>query len=126
MLKLSLRRILDLCRDEDQASGSCGKYDFKNLRSPRQRRQDQSDASLCDRFCFSRRRPGLCVIWSEYPPTPCTGGRGSVVCLAEVWPGGITEQENWKYLKICLSSLLRGIMKGKENPRLDEALEKPV
>lgn len=49
-----------------------------------------------------------------------------MVCLAEVWPGGITEQENWKYLKICLSSLLRGIMKGKENPRLDEVLEKPV
>lgn len=53
--------------------------------------------------------------------------RGKGICdLAAVWLGGITEQENWKYLKICLSPLLKGIMKGKENPSLEQVLEKPV
>lgn len=55
--------------------------------------------------------------------------RGKGTCglyLAALGPGGITERENWKYLKICLSSLLKGIMQGKENPSLDQVLEKPV
>lgn len=46
--------------------------------------------------------------------------------LAALGPGGITEQENWKYLKFCLGSLLKGIIQGKENPSLDQVLEKPV
>lgn len=55
--------------------------------------------------------------------------RGKGTCglyLAALGPGGITERENWKYLKICLRSLLKGIMQGKENPSLDQVLEKPV
>lgn len=54
------------------------------------------------------------------------GRRICGLCLAAVWPGAITEQENWKYLKICLKSLLKGIMKAKENPRLDQVLDKTV
>lgn len=39
-------------------------------------------------------------------------------------PGGISEQQNWQYLTICLSSLLEGNMQGQENPSLVGALEK--
>jgi len=33
-------------------------------------------------------------------------------------PGGITEQQNWKYQKISLCFLLQGSMQRQENPSL--------
>lgn len=61
---------------------------------------------------------------SPSPVCKREGDLGPLPAASE--PGGITEQENWKYLKICLSSLLEGIIQGKENPSVDQVLEKPV
>lgn len=58
----------------------------------------------------------------ELSVSPLVKGGDPEPCTRE--PGGISERQNWKYLKICLSSSLKGNMQGQENPSLDRVLEK--